>query len=73
MHTIKLNIHDSIYEKLMGLLDILPQDKIEVVEDVEYPAISFEEAKCKVEKAANNIDNNQGIPLDDAFDQVLKS
>ncbi len=73
MHTIKLNIHDSIYEKLMGLLDILPQDKIEVVEDVEYPAISFEEAKRKVEKAANNIDNNQGIPLDDAFDQVLKS
>ena len=72
MHTIQLNIHDSIYDKLMGLLDILPKDKVEVLEDTNYPAISFEEAKEKVKKAANNIDKNEGISLDEAFERVLR-
>ncbi len=73
MHTIKLNIHDSIYDKLMGLLDILPKDKVEILSDDALPAITFEEAKHKVEKAANNIDKNEGISLDDAFESILKS
>ena len=72
MHTIKLNIHDSIYDKLMGLLDILPGDKVEVLEDDRYPAISFEEAKRRVEEAANNIDKNEGISLDEAFNKAMK-
>ncbi len=73
MHTIKLNIHDSIYDKLMGLLDILPGDKVEVLEDDRYPAISFEEAKRRVEESANNIDKNEGISLDEAFNKAMKS
>ncbi|HFS85189.1 MAG TPA: hypothetical protein ENK72_01060 [Epsilonproteobacteria bacterium] len=72
MHTIKLNIDDSIYEKLMGLLEILPQDKIEVLDSVEYPSISFEDAKQKVERAVNNVDSGMGISLDDAFSQIIK-
>ncbi|MEA1920187.1 MAG: hypothetical protein U9N52_10130 [Campylobacterota bacterium] len=73
MHTIKLNIHDSIYDKLMGLLDILPKDKIEVFENDTFPTISLEEAKHKVNRAINNVDNNEGISLDAAFDSILKS
>ena len=73
MHTIKLNIHDSIYDKLMALLDILPKDKIKVFENDTFPAISLEEAKHKVKRAINNIDNNEGISLDKAFDSILKS
>ena len=73
MHTIKLNIHDSIYEKLMGLLEILPKDKVEVIEDTDYPAISFEEAKAKVERAANNIDNNEGVDLESAITKAMQS
>jgi len=73
MHTIKLKIHDSVYEKLMGLFDIFPKDKVEVLEDEGYPAISFEEARRRVEEAANNIDKNEGISLDEAFDQAMKS
>ena len=70
MHTIKLNIHDSIYDKLKGLLEILPKDKLEIIEDDDYPAISFEEAKKKAGRAINNIDKNEGISLNDAFDKV---
>lgn len=73
MHTIKLNIHDSIYEKLMGLLDILPKDKLEVLEVNDHPAISFEEARAKVERSINNISQNRGIDLDDAIDKVMQS
>ena len=73
MHTIKLNIHDSIYDKLLGLLEILPKDKLEIIEDNDYPAISFEEARQKAERAINNIDKNEGISLDDAFNKVTQS
>jgi hypothetical protein len=72
MHSVQLNIHDSIYDKLMGLLDILPKDKVEILEDSNYPAISLQEAKEKVKRAANNIDKNEGITLDEAFEHVLK-
>jgi len=73
MHTITLNIHDSIYHKLRGLLEILPKDKIEVIEDVNFPAISFEDAKQKVLRAMNNIEKNEGVSLDDAFNKVIHS
>jgi hypothetical protein len=74
MHTIRLNIHDTIYEKLMGLLEILPKDKLEIVEEHNtYPAISLDEAKQKVERAINNIANNEGVNLNTAIDKVMKS
>lgn len=73
MHTLQLNIDDSIFDKFMGLLDLLPQDKIEVTNEAEYPSISFEEAKAKVANAVNNISLTSGIPLNDAMEQILKS
>ena len=73
MHTIKLTIHDSIYDKLMGLLDILPNDKVSVVEDSSYPEITFDEAKTKVTTAINNIEKDKGLSLDAAFNKVLHS
>ena len=56
----------------MGLLNILPKDKVEILKDSYYPAISLQEAKEKVKIAANNIDKNEGITLDEAFKCVLK-
>lgn len=73
MHTLKLTIHDTIYDKLMGLLEILPKDKIEIIEENEYPAISFEEAKLIVEQAMNNISKNEGIDLTYAIEKVIHS
>lgn len=73
MHTIQLNIDDSIFDKFMGLLEILPKDKVEVTTLKEYPSISFEEAKQKVQKAVNSISENKGIPLNQAIDKVLQS
>ena len=73
MHTVRLDIDDSIYNKLMGLLDILPKDKLHIVEDEDFPAISFEEAQHKIRKSINNIEKNEGLSLDDAFDKVLHS
>jgi hypothetical protein len=71
MHTLQLKIDDSIFDKFMGLLDILPQEKISVSD--ESNSISFEEAKIKVKNAINNISNKDGIELDDAFDNILNS
>jgi hypothetical protein len=71
MHTLQLQIDDSIFDKFMGLLDILPKEKISVSD--ESNSISFEEAKIKVKNAINNISNKDGIKLDDAFDKVLNS
>ena len=71
MHTLQLKIDDSIFEKFMGLLEILPKDKVFFIN--QSNSISFEEAQIKVDNAINNISNNDGIELDEAFDKVLKS
>ncbi len=58
MHAVKLNITDEIFEKFMGLVDILPKDsiKIEEIDTIPfYPDISFEEAKLKVKTAVDGI------------------
>ncbi len=73
MRTIQLNIDDSIFDKFMGLLEILPKDKVEVTIQKEYPSISFEEAKQKVQKAVNSISENKGIPLNQAIEKILQS
>ena len=69
MHTLQLQVDDSIFDKFMELLEILPKEKISVIE--ESNAISFEEAKIKVQNAINNISDDSGIEIDDAFDKVL--
>ena len=74
MHAIKLNIDDDIFEKFMGLVDILPSKSIEIEEVDEipyYPAISFEEAQKKVENAVSNISKESGIEVDKVFDEIL--
>lgn len=73
MQMIQLNIDDSIFDKFMGLIDMLPKDKVQVTSQKEYPSISFEEAKEKVHRAVNTISENKGIPLSQAIDKVLQS
>ena len=71
MHTLQLQVDDSIFDKFMGLLDILPKEKIIVTDKSNI--ISFEEAKSKVKKAINNISDTSGLEVDEAFDKVLNS
>jgi len=71
MRTLQLKIDDSIFDKFMGLLDMLPKEKISVSD--ESNTISFEEAQVKVQNAINNISKNNGIEIGDAFDKVLNS
>ena len=67
-------IDDSIYDKVMTLLELFPQDKIKVEETLsEYPAITESEAKSKVLRSINNLDSGSGIPLEEAFSKVLGS
>lgn len=73
MHTLHINVDDSIFDKFMGLLEILPQDKVEVTSKGEYPSISFEEAQKKVHKAVNSISKDSGLPLEQAIEKVLNS
>lgn len=71
MHSIHLNVDDSIYDRLIGLLQILPKDKVEILSDDN--SISFEEAKRKVARAANNVLNHEGLDLDTAIEKILHS
>ncbi len=69
MHTLQLK-DNSIFEKFMGLIEILPKNKISIVESVNDNTISFEEAKSKVQKALNDISQNKGLDIDEAFEKV---
>ena len=53
MHSVKLNIEDSIYEQFINFIKILPNDKVEILGDFEeFPSpIGYEQAKQKVDKA----------------------
>ena len=46
-------------------------DEIENFKDINCLSISFDEAKEKVRRASANIDKNEGILLDEAFDLLL--
>ena len=46
-------------------------DEIENFKNINYLRISFDEAKEKVRRASANIDKNDGILLDEAFDLLL--
>ncbi len=70
MQTIELNIDDSIFDRFMGLLEILPKDKIKI-EKSKYTAISFEEAQTKVKKAINNISPTSGTPLNEVISDII--
>jgi hypothetical protein len=72
MHSIHLNVDDSIYDRLIGLLQILPKDKVEILSDSDN-SISFEEAKRKVARAANNVSKQEGLDLDTAIEKILHS
>ena len=74
MHSIQLKIDDSIFDKVMTMLELLPQDKIKVEDKgYDYPTITNDEAKKKVEKAINNIANDSGLDFEKVFDKVLRS
>ena len=73
MHSIQLKVDDSIFDKVMTMLELLPQDKIKVEDNgYDYPAITKEEAQRKVQKAITNIGKNKGLFLDEAFNKVMK-
>ena len=72
MQTIRLNIDDSIFEKFMGMLNMLPKNKISFSKE-EYPSISLEKAKEKVQNATNSISKDSAIPLSKAINDTLES
>ena len=73
MHSIQLKVDDSIFDKVMTMLELLPRDKVMIEENFyEYPTITKEEAKRKVQKALNNISDGKGLPLDEAFGNIKK-
>ncbi len=57
MYTIQIDIDESIFENVMGILDILPQDKLEVTSKKNYPNISFEESR-QTENNSSSIEIN---------------
>lgn len=71
-HSLHLKIDDSIFEKFMGLLEILSKGKVEVSEELEYPSISKEEARIKVKRAINNISSTSGTPIEESFEKILE-
>lgn len=63
MHTIEINIDRSIFENFMGLLEILPKDKLEVISNKEYPDILFKDSKGVAENTS---------PIERKINELLK-
>lgn len=72
MHTVTLDVHDSIYDEVMTLIKKLPKDKIRV-EETSFPAIGEDEAKAKVARALEDISKGKGQPIDIAFEQIRRA
>ena len=73
MHSIQLKIDDSIFDKVMTMLELLPQDKIKVEDKgYDYPPISKKEAERKVQYAIDHMAKGEGVSLDEAFNKVLR-
>jgi len=68
--TMKVSIKEQYLDKFHDFVKSIPKDGIEI-DTFEDDAISFEEAKIKVEKAINNISLHQGIELNSAFQKVI--
>lgn len=75
MHTVQLQLDDTIMDRFMQFIDTLPQKSVSI-EEIDsvpyYPAISFEEAQTKVARSLANIDKNEGIESNEFFNQLLK-
>lgn len=73
MHSIELKIDESIFDKVMTMLELLPQDKVKV-EDLgyEYPPVAEKEARKKVQKAISTIGLDKSLSLEEAFGNILK-
>jgi len=74
VYTLQLNIDDTVIDRLMRFIDTLPSKSIaiEAMDSVPYyPAISFEEAREKVNNSVANIQQNQGIESKEFFDTLL--
>jgi len=70
MHEVRLNITEEIFEKFMGLVDILPKESIKIkeIDSVPfYPNIPFDKAQKKVQNSIENISKNRGRDADAVF------
>jgi len=67
--TMRVSIKDQYIDKFENFISTLPSDAVEV-DTIDDNTISFEQAQLKVQKAINNISNNQGLDLDIAFEKV---
>ncbi len=67
--TMKVSIKDQYLNKFEEFKNSLPKDAIEV-DTIHDNAISFDDAKNKVQKAINNISSNQGLDINIAFEKV---
>ncbi|MEN8302750.1 MAG: hypothetical protein ABFQ64_01600 [Campylobacterota bacterium] len=45
MYSIEIELDESIYENVMGLLEILPEDRVKVISKKQNPGISFAEPR----------------------------
>ena len=56
MHTIQIDIDDTIFDNFMGLIDILPKNKLEVTSTNSNPNISFAESR-KIKKTSSSLED----------------
>ncbi|OHD97694.1 MAG: hypothetical protein A3E21_06670 [Sulfurimonas sp. RIFCSPHIGHO2_12_FULL_36_9] len=75
MHTLKLNVPDSIYVELMSFLKKYPNLNSYIVEDENKPDFtlsSIEEVRKRVEKARASIANGNYIEENQFWSEVDK-
>lgn len=74
MHTLKLNIHDSLYDKVFQFLNTLPKNKVEIVESKAMKKIkkTLDEESVDVKSFSNHSANLIDEWKDSTEDDVWK-
>jgi hypothetical protein len=74
MHTIKINISDTLYTDVIAFLHKLPQSEL-TIEEVEQPFLvnSIAEAKSRIAKAEANSSYMTHDEVNKSIDSFIKS
>jgi len=74
MHTLKLNIQDNVFDKIIYFLQNLPKDEVYIVEDkiINQPRVENSEETLEVQLFSNHTANLIEDWKDDTEDAIWK-
>jgi len=73
MHTITLEVQESILDKFKSFLSTLPNSSVKVIDDIDDKLLS--QRKQEIEQIIQKVDNNEEelLDFDSSIDDLIKN